>query len=629
MNVLHQLRKKYAALLELPSPLKPSEWAEKYRYLSREAHSKGGKFHNWPWQIEPLDSLIEPDVRGVVMQWAAQLTGKTETMNNATAYFIQHRPRPILNIQYSLDMANVWSKDRLATMLRDTPVLRGLVHDSRSRLDGEMSTMLVKVFPGGRLAIVGSESAGGLASRPIGFLQGDEADKWKPSASSQGDPWAQALVRLESFPDAVWMLCSSPTFKGKSRIEKEIEGSDKRFWFVPCYHCHKPFVMQWPHVRWAKDNPESACIECPECSRTYGDRERIDSIMAGKWNATAPFHGVRGYVLNGIVTLLKHGKGYLNRIHQMVESFLDAKKKGPLYLQVWTNLFKAETWEEELDKPEPPEALYARRETYGTSEGIVLPERCIVLSVGADVQADRIEAEISGWGEGEESWGVEYRIFRGNVAQWALWNQFDEWVQTKFKHIGGHELQPAIVAIDANYSGKMVYAFCQRCSPRAVIAVIGRGVSGMPWITGSKKRHRLKLAKVNTAKALIYSRLKLVDHGPAYCHFPETYTLEYFQQLTSEKMSVKYVGGVPERVFTQNGRNEALDCRVYGMAAIEILRPNYRKIAKQLASGAPEVKPGELSPAEQIEVQRALSPMVNKPVISRKMPRKPTGWMRF
>ena len=527
-------------------------------------------------------------------------------------------------------MARVWVKDRLNPMLRDTPILRGLVHDGRSRGGPEMSTMLVKIFPGGRLAIVGAESEAGLASRPIGFLVGDEADKWMPNTG--GDPWAQARKRLESFPDAVWLLVSSPKIKRKSRIEAAMEGTDKRMWFVPCYHCGKFFVMQWEHIKWPKDIPGKAYLECPACSNVTDDRKRIDSIMAGEWRATAPFNGIRGYWLNGIVTLLKAGRGFANRLHQMVDEFLTAKKEGPLSLQVWTNLFKAETWEEELDKPEPPEVLYARRENYGTADAIELPERCVVLTVGADVQADRIEAEISGWGDGEESWGVEYRIFRGNIAQWKVWDEFEHWLaQARFRHISGHELSVAMVGVDQGHNGKMVYAWCNRYAPRPVIAIKGVGTAGMPWVVGSKRRSRLKLAKVNTAKELIYSRLKLIDHGRGYCHFPETYSLEYFQQLTSERMRTVYKRGVPEREFVQNGRNEALDTRVYGMAAIEVLRPNYKKLALRLKNPAPiavEEKVADPNADLTPEEKKDLAAIIKPPPI-RKPLRKPTGWMRF
>lgn len=627
-KILNRMRAKHAALLELPSPMLPSEWADQYRMLSREANSKGGKFQSLPWQREPIDALINPEVQGVVMQWASQVTGKTETVNNATGYFIQHRPRPILNIQYSLEMAHTWSKDRLAPMLRDTPILRGLVRDSKSRLDGEASTMLHKTFPGGRITIVGSNAAAGLASRPIGFVQGDEIDRWEPSAGKEGDPWSLAMVRTESFPDAVWMMTSTPTIKGVSRIEKEMEHSDKRMWFVPCAQCGHWFVIQWKDVRWPEGEPENAVIECPGCHVNLSDEERIEMVSKGEWRATAPFTGIRGYLLNGIVALFKVKRGFKNRLHQAAVGFLKAKKGGAQTLKVWTNTFLAETWEEAFDKPTSPEVLYARREDYE-----ILPERCVVLSVGADVQADRIEGEISGWGEGEESWGIEHRVFRGNIAQWSIWNEFDAWIQSRFKHVSGHELSPAIVAIDSAHNGKMVYAFAQRCTPRAVVAIRGVGMGGMPWVTGSRTRSRLKLAKVNTAKEIIYSRLKLIDHGPGYCHFPEGYTMDWFQQLVSERMETRYKSGIPERHFDAHGnRNEALDMRVYAMAGIEILRPNYHKIARGLVSKVqeqPEPKDstqGLSTPAQPAAVQQQ-QPQA-KPAVVRKVARRSGGWMR-
>jgi phage terminase large subunit GpA-like protein len=631
-KILAKIRAKHALILELPSPMLPSEWADQYRILSREANSKGGKFTSLPWQREPIDELINPEVQGTVMQWASQVTGKTETVNNATGYFIQHRPRPILNIQYSIEMAQTWSKDRLAPMLRDTPILRGLVRDSKSRQDGEASTMLHKTYPGGRITIVGSNSAAGLASRPIGFVQGDEIDRWEASAGEEGDPWSLALVRTESFPDAVWMMTSTPTIKGISRIEKEMAHSDKRMWFVPCVHCRHWFVMQWKDVRWPEGEPQNAYLECPGCHQSISDEQRIEMVAKGEWRPTAPFTGIRGYLLNGIVALFKAKRGFKNRLHQAAVGFLKAKKSGVQTLKVWTNTFLAETWEEEYDRTPEPELLYSRRESYATDDAIVLPERCVVLAVGADVQADRIEAEISGWGAGEESWGIEYQVFRGNIAQWTIWNEFDAWIQSKFRHVSGHELAPAVVAIDSAHNGKMVYAFAQRCAPRAVFAVRGVGTGGMPWVTGSKTRSRLKLAKVNTAKETIYSRLKLIDHGPGYCHFPETYSLEWFQQLTSERMITRYRSGIPERHFEAQGRNEALDCRVYAMAGIELLHPNYRKITRSLAvkeaeqtEPASEPHPHSV-PAQSVAAQQQQG--TAKQAVVRRVVRRASGWMR-
>ena len=45
-----------------------------------------------------------------------------------------------------------------------------------------------KKFAGGHLSIVGSNSASGLASRPIRILLMDEVDRYEQSAGAEGSP---------------------------------------------------------------------------------------------------------------------------------------------------------------------------------------------------------------------------------------------------------------------------------------------------------------------------------------------------------------------------------------------------------------------------------------------------------
>ena len=55
---------------------------------------------------------------------------------------------------------------------------------------------------------------------------------------------------------------------------------------------------------------------------------------------------------------------------------------------------------------------------------------------------------------------------------------------------------------------------------------------------------------VDSAKELIYSRLKIEDSGAGYCHFPigQGYDEEYFEQLTAEKAVTRVRNGVKSRV---------------------------------------------------------------------------------
>src|SRR5690606_29411056 len=109
--------------------------------------------------------------------------GKTEVLLNTIGYHIHYDPSPILLVMPTEQIAQDFSKDRLAPMLRDTPVLRGRVKDARSR-DSD-NTLLHKKFPGGHITLVGANAPSGLSSRPIRVLLADEVDRFPASAGTE------------------------------------------------------------------------------------------------------------------------------------------------------------------------------------------------------------------------------------------------------------------------------------------------------------------------------------------------------------------------------------------------------------------------------------------------------------
>lgn len=187
------------ATLKPPPELTLSQWADRYRMLSAESSAEPGRWHTdkAPYQREIMDAIGDAHIRRVVIMCAAQL-GKTELLLNILGYFMAYAPAPILVMQPTLDMGQTFSKDRLAPMIRDTPVLRGLV-DVKSRYAG--NTILKKNFPGGHITIVGANSATGLASRPIKVLLADEVDRYPGSAGTEGDPLSLAQKRQTTFWD--------------------------------------------------------------------------------------------------------------------------------------------------------------------------------------------------------------------------------------------------------------------------------------------------------------------------------------------------------------------------------------------------------------------------------------------
>lgn len=217
------------ATLKPPPELTLSQWADRYRMLSAESSAEPGRWHTdkAPYQREIMDAIGDAHIRRVVIMCAAQL-GKTELLLNILGYFMAYAPAPILVMQPTLDMGQTFSKDRLAPMIRDTPVLRGLV-DVKSRYAG--NTILKKNFPGGHITIVGANSATGLASRPIKVLLADEVDRYPGSAGTEGDPLSLAQKRQTTFWDKKTVMLNpltvvNLTFRAAQQVYDKTGGYD-------------------------------------------------------------------------------------------------------------------------------------------------------------------------------------------------------------------------------------------------------------------------------------------------------------------------------------------------------------------------------------------------------------------
>jgi phage terminase large subunit GpA-like protein len=516
-----------------------------------------------------MDALSDPNIDTVVVMSSAQV-GKTEILNNAVGFYITQDPSPILVVQPTLDMAQTWSKDRLAPMLRDTPVLAGAVKDPRARDSG--NTTLHKVFAGGHITACGANSPSSLASRPIRVVLCDEIDRYPVSAGSEGDPVSLAKKRSATFFNRKLLLVSTPTNKGASRIETAFEASDKRRFHVHCPDCEHPQTLKWSGVKWEEDKPETAKYVCEECGSLWTDAQRAKAIKHGYWIAENPTHRVAGFTLSALYspwTPLEDG----------VREFLEAKKQ-PATLRVWVNTFLGETWEEQGDQVDD-NSLMDRRE-----EWEVVPEDVLVLTAGIDVQDDRLEAEIVGWGKDEESWSIAYRTIHGDPSAPAVWAELDQFLFQTFEHESGNDMIVRASCIDSGgHNTQAVYRYASNREGKRVFAIKGVGGDGKPIIGKPSKNNigKIKLfpVGVDTAKHLLFSRLKINEPGAGYCHFPMERDEEYFKQLTAEKVATRYHKGFARQEFVKTRpRNEALDVRVYAMAALALLNVNLSNMAR-------------------------------------------------
>jgi phage terminase large subunit GpA-like protein len=525
-----------------------------------------------------MDAMTDPRIERVVLMTCARV-GKTQTLNNLIGYHIHLDPAPILVVWPTVERAEEWADDEFDPMIRDTPVLRAIMGDRKSR--SAKHRRLHRQFPGGRLHAVGANVPSGLAQKTIRIVVMDEVDRYPASAGEEGDPVTLAEKRTATVWNRKIVLSSTPTFAGSSRIEAAYLASDRRRYWVPCPHCGHEQVLRWPQVKWVDGKPETARYHCESCDAGWTDAERYAAVSRGKWRAEGEPGRTAGFHLNEIYSPFR-------RLEETVRDFLEAKQH-PERLKVWVMTALGETWQDRGEAPDW-ERLYERREDWPIG---TVPAGGLFLTAGADVQRDRIEVSIWAWGRGLESWFVDHVVIDGGPERAETWAKLTTLLSRTWPHANGPNLGLAKLAIDTGYEAPEVYAWARRAGHAQVVLV--KGVDGFNRIApvigpsyvdvtegGRKLRRgaRLWTIAVATFKSETYRFLRLSrptdeelaagsSYPPGYIHLPRGMEAEWVKQLVAEQLvSVRTKRGFTRLEWQKlRERNEVLDCRVYARAA--------------------------------------------------------------
>lgn len=617
----------YQSWVIAPKPLL-SEWADANRYLSLESNPTGGRWHTdtVPYTREPMDVIANSAYEDITLMWCSQ-AAKTEIENNLVGWIMDVDPGPILLIQETIENGRAWSKDRLDPMLRDTPCLRGKISTTRGIAKQESVTsneVLHKSFPGGHLTVVGSNSGAGLSMRPIRYLLADEIDAWAPSAGDEGDQLDLAAKRTTWFHNRKIVTISSPRIKATSRVEPRFLASDQRRLYVPCPHCEFYQQLIWDHFDFSECDADGRPIKeaihflCQECKRRIEERHRPAMLAECQWRPQFPGRPTAGFWLWAI---------YCPPVPwaTLANEYIDAQGK-PEKMKVFVNTRRAETWEEAGDAPEW-ETIKNRAEPY---EQWVVPHGVGLLVAAADVQDDRIEFSVWGFGREEESWLIGHDVIWGNTD---LDDPYLAFEQKAFLQLPQPTrqvlLQPLLAFIDSGHKTQQVYSFV-RTRPH-IYAIKGANqrfspVVGAPtWQDIDHRGHKIKSGVqlwplgVHRIKKLLYGRLKLKKPGPRFIHFPHNMPDAYYRGLTVEKLIVHSNG---REEFKPAPQNEPLDCFVYCYAAAVLAgltdpRTDWDQLCPTSES---ETVP---LPAEQPPIP--VQPAVQQPLATRQRRMRSTG----
>lgn len=618
-----------------------SEWADRYRNLAGKAAAEKGPWRTsrTPYLREIMDCLSPyNDTEKVVLMKGGQLGG-TEALLNWLGSIIHLTPGPCLYVLPTVDVAKRVSKSRIAPMIEETPVLRALVQPSRARDSG--NTVQVKEFRGGTLILTGANSAAGLSSMPIRFLECDEVDRFPGEIEDEGDPIELAEERTATFFNRKIAYVSTPTTRGVSRIEKEYLATDQRRYFLPCPHCGHLDYLTWSgfkdylaqddgghhRIEWDEGNPESARMACGACGRPVGEQHKLGMLERGAWRPTAVgAPGVAGFHLSG---LYSPWFSWSRRVRR----FLVAKD-DPVKLRSFVNMGLGETYEERGDSVEAG-TIAGRAEGYAGT----VPVGVGVLCAAVDVQGDRLEVVVKGYGAGEESWLLAWEQIHGDPGKEPVWYDLDRFLRQRFPHERGRPCAIECVAVDSGgHHTEQVYRFCKPRLARRVFAVKGGTVTGLPLVgrPSMHNRYRAKLFVLctDTGKELVFSRLQIRPPAtpqptPGLMHFPAWVAEEpeYAAQLTAEKGVRRWKrgrGSVREWIKLRE-RNEALDLEVYCLAALYILgRPFIAGLGARAEQWARPVGEGVVGPIPRSSPEEPPPPVPGP--LRRQRKNWVTGW---
>lgn len=584
------LREALASAYRPDPEISVSEWAEQHRVMTSATTATVGKWRNDrnSLLVEVMDCLSPySPVRRVSVMGPSQF-GKTEVGLNLLGHTIDQAPAPFLIVRPDLGAAKKFSRQRIDTMIAASPNLRGKVSERKSR--DKANTTLIKEFLGGILILAGAKSAASLRDMPAARLWMDELDAYDEEVGDEGDPAALATNRTLSFGSRAKILeTSTPTIKGRSRIERAFELGDRSRRLLPCPHCAHFQSLRWEHLKWTKTADllvHDVYYECESCKQPIGEHQKAGMLAAGMWVAERPeqsrvhrsFHWNALYHPPGSVS-------WADLAQMWVDFHYPRLNIGKLKDFVMTKL--AEPYEQKGEAPEW-QKLYRRREQFRIG---TVPRRGLLLTAGVDVQKDRLQGSVYAWGRDLERWLVDRFTIAGDAATDAPWKTLEKMrTSNLYRHESSGHLSIRCLAVDTGYLPQVVYNWC-RTKPRSAVLAV-KGSASMPFLVGTPKQVDIDLRGRKFARGVLLwtlgvGRIKEELYGylgleaplkadepfpRGYCHFPEDLDDEFFQQLCAEELKPKkhkgYVAFEWEKI---RERNEALDEAVYARAAAAVV----------------------------------------------------------
>jgi phage terminase large subunit GpA-like protein len=603
------LRRGLAAFAK-PERISLDAWARQYFYLSAESSYVEQAWTPWPFQSAILNCMSNDDIREIDFKKSARV-GYTKMLLACICYTAHHLRRNQVIWQPTDDDIKEFVKTEIDPVLRDIPVMREVMPNVHRR--DKANTLEQKNFIGSILHTKGGKAEKNYRRISVDTAYFDEISAFDLDIENTGDPYTHGSKRVEgaSFPKI--NVGSTPAEKGKCHIDARYQRADARFHYnIPCPHCGEFHPITWggkdeTHgIKWRENDPATVGHLCPTCGVIYTQTEYLRVEHNGIWisedraihiHADGRFTDPDGIIIRPpahiafhIWTAYSPAVPWASIVRDFLAAHADLGRGDDKKMKAFTLTTLGECWEGEIERTDVNE-IKSRAEPTPLRH---MPRGCLLLLCGADVQGNRIEAQVWGFGPGGEMWTIDHRQFFGNPEQADVWHDLEEFLfDQTYPHACGGEHPIYATAIDSGGTATdAVYAFAHKHRARRVFAI--RGFPGIEraieqgntkvdfnW-QGRREKHGTTLWHVGTnlAKDRLAARLLVGKPGPGYIHLSADNTDEWFAQLAAEdRVPVQTRYGTRMRWTPNRKRNEVLDMTAYVIwleERLDLLSPRKR-----------------------------------------------------
>ncbi len=488
------------------------DWQKANVYLPTGPNGRGGRAFDvdaYPHIAAPggpADAFDDPRVRSIWLQWASRL-GKTAWAQACLLYQAACDPCPILFGTSTESLAVRSVSTKLYSMIGQCPELRDQLRPVNRRQQTRIDLRDCRIY------VAWSGSTTTLADLAARLLHANEIDKWDQSASDEGDSLKLFLERAKDIPNRKVICESTPSIKGRSRVERGLLASTNCRYWVPCPHCQGYQVLRLDQIKWdhldnGKSDPalaaKTARYECAHCGQVIRDEHRTKMMRRGVWApegcgvdsakaaaAVEHWSGARG---GDGACLMKGGWGkadwitgqplrdgteagyQLSSLYALTLSWGDIAKEfvdskgNPRTLQNFFNSWLGETWE--IIRQQQTWEQLGQRLAAGYPIGRV-PAEAVFCTVGVDKQVDHYVYVCTAWGQEQRGYVIDYGTAPGLDAVW------EAAIGRVFPYVDHGELRPVLALIDSGYDPEEIYRFClERRVPGLLMLPCKGGLQG-------------------------------------------------------------------------------------------------------------------------------------------------------